>query len=93
MARASYRLSGRGLRAEIERRRQARILRFALQPRAEPEIAAQTFQYVLPGTHSPGIANQHRFLASQRADAIRDELKTKGWIIEDTSRGPRLKKL
>ena len=29
----------------------------------------------------------------KRADAIRDELKAKGWIIEDTSRGPRLKKL
>jgi cysteinyl-tRNA synthetase len=29
----------------------------------------------------------------KRADAIRDELKAKGWIIEDTPKGPRLKKL
>lgn len=29
----------------------------------------------------------------KRADAIRDELKSKGWIIEDTPKGARLKKL
>ena len=29
----------------------------------------------------------------KRADAIRDELKSKGWIIEDTPRGARLKRL
>ncbi len=29
----------------------------------------------------------------KRADAIRDELKAKGWIIEDTPKGARLKKL
>ena len=29
----------------------------------------------------------------KRADAIRDELKTKGWAIEDTPKGPKLKKL
>jgi cysteinyl-tRNA synthetase len=28
----------------------------------------------------------------QRADALRDELKTKGWVIEDTPKGPRLKR-
>ncbi len=28
-----------------------------------------------------------------RADAIRDELKSKGWTIEDTPKGPKLKKL
>jgi len=28
-----------------------------------------------------------------RADAIRDELSAKGWSIEDTSQGPRLKRL
>ena len=28
----------------------------------------------------------------KRSDAIRDELKAKGWIIEDTAKGPRLKK-
>lgn len=27
-----------------------------------------------------------------RSDAIRDELKAKGWMIEDTPKGPRLKK-
>ena len=29
----------------------------------------------------------------KRADALRDELKAKGWIIEDTPKGPRLKRL
>lgn len=29
----------------------------------------------------------------KRADAIRDELKAKGWVIEDTPKGPKLKKL
>lgn len=29
----------------------------------------------------------------KRADAIRDELKAKGWTIEDTAKGPRPKKL
>jgi cysteinyl-tRNA synthetase len=28
----------------------------------------------------------------KRADAIRDELKAKGWVIEDTPKGPRLKR-
>jgi cysteinyl-tRNA synthetase len=27
------------------------------------------------------------------ADAIRDKLKAKGWVIEDTSKGPKLKKI
>ena len=29
----------------------------------------------------------------KRADAIRDELKAKGWIIEDTPKGARAKRL
>jgi cysteinyl-tRNA synthetase len=29
----------------------------------------------------------------KRADAIRDELKAKGWTIEDTPKGPKPKKL
>jgi cysteinyl-tRNA synthetase len=29
----------------------------------------------------------------KRADAIRDELKSKGWVIEDTAQGARLRKL
>ncbi|MDB6016850.1 MAG: cysS [Pedosphaera sp.] len=29
----------------------------------------------------------------KRSDAIRDELKAKGWVIEDTPKGPRFKKL
>ncbi|TAL02556.1 MAG: cysteine--tRNA ligase, partial [Verrucomicrobia bacterium] len=29
----------------------------------------------------------------KRSDAIRDELKAKGWIIEDSPKGPKLKKL
>jgi cysteinyl-tRNA synthetase len=29
----------------------------------------------------------------KRADAIRNELKAKGWVIEDTAKGPKLKKI
>ena len=29
----------------------------------------------------------------KRSDAIRDELKAKGWSIEDSPKGPKLKKL
>ena len=29
----------------------------------------------------------------KRSDAIRDELKAKGWVIEDTPKGPRLKRV
>jgi cysteinyl-tRNA synthetase len=29
----------------------------------------------------------------KRADSIRDELKAKGWVIEDTPKGPKLKKI
>jgi cysteinyl-tRNA synthetase len=29
----------------------------------------------------------------KRSDAIRDELKAKGWVIEDTPKGPRLKRI
>jgi len=29
----------------------------------------------------------------KRADAIRDELKSKGWVIEDTSKGARVKRI
>ena len=29
----------------------------------------------------------------KRADAIRDELKAKGWVIEDTPKGARAKRL
>jgi len=28
----------------------------------------------------------------KRSDALRDELKAKGWIIEDTPKGPKLKR-
>jgi cysteinyl-tRNA synthetase len=28
----------------------------------------------------------------KRSDVIRDELKAKGWVIEDTPKGPKLKK-
>ena len=28
----------------------------------------------------------------KRSDAVRDELKAKGWLIEDTAKGPRLKR-
>ncbi|MFO1512671.1 MAG: cysteine--tRNA ligase [Verrucomicrobiota bacterium] len=29
----------------------------------------------------------------QRSDAIRDELRAKGWVVEDSPKGPKLKKL
>ena len=29
----------------------------------------------------------------KRSDAIRDELKAKGWVIEDTPKGIKLKKI
>ena len=29
----------------------------------------------------------------KRSDEIRDELKAKGWIVEDSPKGPKLKKL
>ena len=29
----------------------------------------------------------------KKSDAIRDELKSKGWLIEDTPKGPKLKKI
>jgi cysteinyl-tRNA synthetase len=29
----------------------------------------------------------------KRSDQIRDELKAKGWIVEDSPKGPKLKKL
>ncbi|HWC61301.1 MAG TPA: cysteine--tRNA ligase, partial [Verrucomicrobiae bacterium] len=29
----------------------------------------------------------------KRADAIREELKAKGWAIEDTPKGPKFKKI
>ena len=29
----------------------------------------------------------------KRADAVREELKTKGWLIEDTPKGPKLKRI
>jgi cysteinyl-tRNA synthetase len=29
----------------------------------------------------------------KRADAIRDELSAKGWTIEDTPKGPRLRRI
>ena len=29
----------------------------------------------------------------KRSDTIRDELKAKGWVIEDSPKGPKLKKL
>jgi cysteinyl-tRNA synthetase len=29
----------------------------------------------------------------KRSDAIRDELKAKGWVVEDSPKGPKLKKI
>ena len=29
----------------------------------------------------------------KRSDALRDELKAKGWVVEDSPKGPKLKKV
>src|SRR5437773_1673512 len=53
------------------------------EPTAPPELLA-----LLDDRQSARKAKDFK-----RADAIRDELKSKGWQIEDTPKGPRLKPL
>lgn len=55
----------------------------AVEAEAPPE-----FQALLEERQSARKARDFK-----RSDAIRDELKTQGWAIEDTPQGPRLKKL
>ena len=54
---------------------------------AEPEAPAE-LQALLEARQAARKAKDFK-----RSDAIRDELKAKGWIIEDTPKGQRLKKL
>ena len=54
---------------------------------AEQEVPAQ-FTALLEARQAARKAKDFK-----RADAIRDELKAKGWIIEDTPKGPKLKKV
>jgi cysteinyl-tRNA synthetase len=54
----------------------------AAEAEAPPEIAALL--------EARQAARQARDF--QRADALRGELKAKGWVIEDTPKGPKLKK-
>ena len=57
--------------------------------RAYPEaVEGQFFNELLEAREAARKAKDFK-----RSDAIRDELKTKGWVIEDTPKGPKLKKL
>ncbi len=55
--------------------------------KAEMEVPAE----IQALAHERATAKKAKDFA--RADAIRDELKTKSWAIEDTPKGPRLKRL
>ncbi len=79
---------------------------FGLGYRAITGNLSATIQVALTATATVGepvagdvsVLLQERQAARQakdfkRSDAIRDELKAKGWTIEDTPKGPRLKRL
>ena len=52
------------------------------------ELAARfEFKHLLDARQAARQAKDFK-----KSDAIRDELKAKGWIIEDTPKGPRLKR-
>jgi cysteinyl-tRNA synthetase len=55
-------------------------------PAAADEIPAE-LQALLAARQAARQAKDFK-----RSDAIRDELKAKGWVIEDTPKGPKLKK-
>ena len=62
-----------------------------LQTKQEKEMGEQlddTLQKLLDDRQAARKAKDFK-----RSDAIRDELKAKGWTIEDTPKGPRLKRL
>ena len=73
-----------------------------LRMREEPGVASSGLPADIAGETDAPLEIKHLAMERlkarkekdfKRADGIRDELKAKGWIIEDTSRGPRLKKL
>jgi cysteinyl-tRNA synthetase len=61
---------------------------YAKQEREMGEKLDQTLQKLLEDRQAARKAKDFK-----RSDAIRDELKAKGWVIEDTPKGPRLKPL
>src|ERR1017187_8180446 len=62
-----------GIGTKIKCARDRRIFSFAREPRAEPEITAQTFEDMLPRTHCRRIADQNRLFFAERADAVRHD--------------------
>jgi cysteinyl-tRNA synthetase len=58
-----------------------------IDPTAEVEVPAE-LTALLEARQAARKAKDFK-----RSDAIRDELKAKGWVIEDTPKGPKLKKL
>jgi cysteinyl-tRNA synthetase len=84
-----------------------RVLGLQLEPKSalrmdeEPGVVSTGFLVNVTGEEE--APDDVRFLLMQRmqarlakdfkrSDAIRDELKAKGWVIEDTPKGPRLKR-
>ncbi|MDX1952807.1 MAG: cysteine--tRNA ligase [Verrucomicrobiota bacterium] len=61
---------------------------FAILKKAETEEVPQELIDLLEQRQTARKAKDFK-----RSDAIRDELKAKGWVIEDTPKGPRLKKI
>jgi cysteinyl-tRNA synthetase len=64
---------------------------FGLQTKREMAVAEkldESLQRLLDERASARKAKDFK-----RSDAIRDELKAKGWTVEDTPKGPRLKRL
>jgi cysteinyl-tRNA synthetase len=61
---------------------------FGLGAKVQAEEAPPEIQQLLEDRQ---VARKARDF--KRSDAIRDELKVKGWIIEDTPKGARLKRL
>ncbi len=77
-------------------------LRSSLRMSDAPEILSSGFHADIVGEEeAPGEIihlMRQRMLARKakdfiQADAIRDQLKAKGWAIEDTPKGPKLKKM
>jgi cysteinyl-tRNA synthetase len=56
-----------------------------------PPAAAEAPEEILALLEARQAARQAKDF--KRSDVIRDELKSKGWTIEDTPKGPRLKRL
>ena len=60
---------------------------FAAKIEGEEEIPNEILKFAMDRTQAKKIKD------FKRADAIRDELKAKGWVIEDSPNGIKLKKI